>query len=108
MTENAVVKIFRFDPSVDKEARYETYEVPPEGWRDLRVLETLRYIYDNFDPGLSFREQCYQRLCGACIVMVNKKPVLACDASSTSEMLIEPMPTFDVIKDLVIDFERRT
>ena len=107
MNDKAIVKIFRFDPTVDKEGRYETYEVPAEGWQGLRVLDTLRYIYENIDPGLAFREQCYQRLCGACIVMVNKKSVLACDAQATKEMVIEPDPRYRILRDLVVDLTTR-
>jgi len=103
MNDKAIIKIRRFDPTVDKEPRYETYEVPPEGWGGLKVIDTLRYIYENFDPGLSFREPCRQRLCGACTVMVNNKPVLACDALSEKEMVIEPVAKYQVLKDLIVD-----
>ena len=103
MSDNATIKIRRFDPSVDKEPRYDAYEVPPEGWDGRKVIDTLRYIYENLDPGLSFREPCRQRLCGACTVMVNSKAVLACDALSKKEMVIEPLPGYPVIRDLVVD-----
>jgi succinate dehydrogenase/fumarate reductase iron-sulfur protein len=100
---NAKVKIFRFDPTVDKEPRYEDYEVPPEGWSQVKIIDTLRYIYEKFAPGLSFREPCRQQLCGGCAVMVNKQPVLACDALSEKEMTIEPVPKHRVLKDLIVD-----
>jgi len=103
VTENAIVKIYRFDPTIDKEPNYESYEVPPEGWCGLRVVDTLMYIYENFDAGLSFRAPCCQRLCGSCTVMVNNKPVLACDALATSQMVIEPVPNRRVLKDLVVE-----
>lgn len=48
----AKVKMFRFDPTIDKEPRYETYEVPSEGWFGIKVIDTIRYIYENFAPGL--------------------------------------------------------
>src|SRR5512136_2899733 len=102
---NGKVTIFRFDPTVDKEPRYEMYEIPPEGWCGVKVIDTLRYIYENFAPGLSFREPCRQQLCGACVVLVNQKPVLACDAFSEKEMVIEPIPNRQVLKDLVTDFQ---
>ncbi len=103
MSDNATIKIRRFDPSVDKEPRYDAYEVPPEGWDGRKVIDTLRYIYENLDPGLSFREPCRQRLCGACTVMVNSKAVLACDALSQKEMVIEPVAKYQVLKDLIVD-----
>jgi succinate dehydrogenase/fumarate reductase iron-sulfur protein len=103
MEDNAKVKIFRFDPFKDKEPRYEVYEVPPEGWCDLKIIDTIRYIYEKFAPGLSFREPCRQRLCGGCAIMVNKRPVLACDALAEKEMTIEPVPKYKVLKDLIVD-----
>ena len=88
---------------MDKEPRYETYEVPSEGWHGLKVLDVIRYIYEHFAPDLSFRGPCHQQLCGSCTVMVNKKTTLACDAMAGSEMVIEPRPKHRVIKDLVVD-----
>jgi len=35
--------------------------------------------------------------------MVNKKPVLACEAFSEKEMTIEPVPKHRVLKDLIVD-----
>ena len=104
MTDRAVVKIFRFDPEVDKRPKYETYEVPPEAWRGCKLIDTLRYIYENFAPGLSFREPCRQKLCGACIMLLNKKPVFACASFSQKEMVLDPLPKYPIIKDLVVDF----
>lgn len=107
MVENAHVKIRRFDPTVDKEPYYQTYEVPPIGWYNIKILDTLRYIYENLDPGLSFFDVCGQELCGGCIMMVNGKAVLACEAFSQSEMLLEPVPKFPLIKDLVVNLSMR-
>ena len=101
--DKATVKIRRFNPAVDKEPRYETYEVPPEGWNGVKVIDTIRYIYENFAPDLSFREPCHQQICGACTLMLNSKPVLACDAFSEKDMLIEPAPNHRLIKDLVVE-----
>ena len=106
MNDKAIVKIKRFDPSTDQEPVYQTYEVPAEGWVKHKVIDTLRYIYENLDPSLAFREPCRQRLCGACLVMVNKKTVLACNAMSEAEMVIEPVTTYPIIKDLVVEIRR--
>jgi len=99
-------KVFRFDPTVDKEPRYETYLTPFEGYT---VLDVLKYIYENYDSTLSFRFGCtgagYER-CGACAVLVNKTPVLSCKKLAEDGMTIEPHPKFEVIKDLAIDFDR--
>jgi succinate dehydrogenase/fumarate reductase iron-sulfur protein len=105
MPNHATVKIFRFDPTVDKEPRYESYEVPYEYWCGVKIIDTIRYVYEKFAPGLSFREPCRQQVCGACVVLVNKKPVLACDTFSEKEMVIEPISNRQVLKDLVTDFQ---
>ena len=77
----AKVTLFRFDPTVDKEPRHETYHVPAEAWEGRRVIDVLRHIYEHLAPDLSFREPCGVRICGCCTIKVNNnKPVLACDA----------------------------
>ncbi len=106
MAMNAKVTIYRFNPAQDKEPHYDTFSVPPEGWKDLTVLETIRYIYENLDGGLAFRQSCRsQIICGACIVRLNGKTVLACEVMSTKEMLIEPAAKYPVIKDLAVSFD---
>ncbi len=103
MTDHGTVKIFRFDPTVDKEPRYENYEVPHAYWYGVKVIDTLRYIYETFAPDLSFREPCRQRVCGACVVLVNQRSVLACGTFSEKEMVIEPIPNRQILKDLITD-----
>lgn len=101
--DEATVKILRFDPSVDSEPRYETYQVPVGAWRNRKVIDVVRYIYDTCAPDLSFREPCRQGICGACKMMVNGKVVLACTAIAEQEMTIEPHRKYPVLKDLVVD-----
>ena len=100
------VKLFRYDPRVDKEPRYEVYDTPFDG---LTVLDVLKYIYENYHATLSFRFGCsgagYNR-CGACAVLVNGTPVLSCKKVAEEGMTIEPHPKFQVIKDLAIAFDR--
>ena len=99
--EKATVKVWRFDPSIDQEARYETYHLPPGNWDRVKVLDVLRYIYENFDPGLSFREPCRQGFCKECAVRVNNKVALACEVFLKKDTVIEPVSVHNVIKDLV-------
>jgi succinate dehydrogenase/fumarate reductase iron-sulfur protein len=94
--------VFRYDPSEDKEPRYETFQVP---WRnEITVLEVLRYIFENLAP-ISFRYECRSMQCGVCGVKVNKEPCLACAKAieSPQEITIEPLDGFPVIKDLVVE-----
>jgi len=98
--------VFRFDPKVDKEPRYESYDTPFEGYT---VLDVLKYIYEMYDSTLSFRFGCAgagQERCGACPVLVNGKPALSCRKVAEERMTIEPHPKFEIIKDLAIDFDK--
>jgi succinate dehydrogenase / fumarate reductase, iron-sulfur subunit len=106
MTEKATVKILRSDPLSNREPGYETFEVPFEAGAGLKVAAVLRYIYENLDPSLSFRETCNQSYCGACLVRVNNRNVLACDALAEKEMIIEPAGNHKVLKDLIVELSR--
>lgn len=103
--ELAQVRIFRFDPTVDKEPRYQTYQTP---YQEYTVLDVLQHILEHQDPTLSFRYGCagggYQR-CGACSILVNGKPALICKKLAEKDMTIEPHPKFEVIKDLAVDLD---
>ena len=106
-TENVMtqIKVFRFDPEVDKKPRYETYRVPLGG----SVLDALRYIYEQYDSSLSFRFGCagptYER-CGACPVLVNGQPALSCKKLLEEGVTVDPHPKFELIKDLAVDLDR--
>lgn len=101
------VKVYRFDPSTDKEPYYDNYEVPFQ-FDKMKILDVIRYIQDKIDATLSFTWDCRLWNCGLCGLMVNKRPGSACliDVKSVvdeGKLLIEPLPHYRVIKDLVID-----
>ncbi|MHA2227186.1 MAG: succinate dehydrogenase/fumarate reductase iron-sulfur subunit [Candidatus Hodarchaeales archaeon] len=127
MTKKQKFLIYRRNP-IDNNPRYERYEVPIK--KGMSVLEALFYIQDHFDLGLAFRFSCRGAICGSCGLTINKFPQLACKTQVTSvktlrkpsrlpelifgdvsdwdkenEILVEPLPNMDVIKDLVVDME---
>lgn len=104
MTDKAAVKILTYNPETDKKATFRTFEVPSEAWKGRKVIDTIRYIYENYAPDLSFREPCRQGLCDGCLVLLNKKAVYACETMAEKEMVVEPLPKYKVIKDLVVEF----
>jgi len=100
------VKVFRFDPEKETDPRFETYEnIPYEG---MRVTDVLNYIYQNIDSSLAFRYSCRAGLCGVCILKVNGKACMSCHKIAEKEMIIEPPAKYTVIKDLVVDFGKKT
>jgi len=103
MIEKATVKVWRFDPTVDQKPRYDTYHLPPGNWDRVKVIDVLRYIYENYDSGLSFRESCRQGFCKACALKINNKMKLACEVFLEKETVIEPAPNHTIIKDIVTE-----
>jgi len=99
------VKIFRYDPSKDGKPRYQVYKVPL--LQNMSVLGVLNYIYEEQDSSLAYYASCRFGRCGGCTLLVNGTARLACLTPASEEMTIEPLPGYKVIKDLVVDFERR-
>jgi succinate dehydrogenase/fumarate reductase-like Fe-S protein len=99
----ATVEVFRFDPNVDSEPRYSSFRV---SYKSYTVMNVLSYIYENLDNTYSFRWACGKGFCRCCVLCVNGKPVLACMEPASEYMKIEPHPKYQVLKDLLIDFDR--
>jgi len=99
--ETVEVRLFRFDPTVDKEPRYETYEVPCEN--KMRILGTLRHISEQLGVEFGYRSYCGVNRCGCCGVKVNGIPMLACWEPVQPKMTIEPLDNFPLIRDLIVD-----
>lgn len=105
--EPVVVKVFRFDPAVDQEPRWQEYTVPYR--RRMSVFTVLREIYENQDPTLAFRnQQCGRGVCGTCQFRIGAegKVVKGCRVvlEPGTRVTIAPYNEKKVIRDLVVDF----
>ena len=99
-----IVKVYRFDPSADKEPHYANYEVDVKAEDRMTVMDLLTYIADRMDGSLSFfsHSACQHGICGRCAVKCNGKACLACETVVTGEDLtIDPIKQ-EIIKDLVV------
>jgi len=94
-----LVRIYRFDPTTDRAARYESYEVPHTP--RMRVMDVLDYVYERLGIDFGYRWFCGSKKCGTCAVNVNGSPKLACWEEAEPEMTIEPLSNMEVIRDLV-------
>jgi succinate dehydrogenase / fumarate reductase iron-sulfur subunit len=101
-------KIFRFDPESDKEPYYRTYTVAavPEE----RILDCLNKIKWEQDGTLGYRMSCAHGVCGSDGMRINGVCALACqklvgDYAGSDEITLEPLPFFQVRKDLIVDME---
>lgn len=102
-----IFKIFRFNPDKDNHPYFQTYRVNiHEG---ETVLEALLNIQDEQDGSLAFRYSCRSAVCGSCGMTINGALALACKTQLQSlfgnEILIEPLPNMDIIKDMVVDMQ---
>ena len=107
MPSAARLKILRFDPDVDREPRYDIFEIPTR--EGLTVLDALFYILEKVDPSIAFRYSCRGAICGSCAMYINGSYRLACGTQCSAfkgrEIVINPLPHLQVIKDLVVDME---
>ncbi|MEJ2235490.1 MAG: succinate dehydrogenase iron-sulfur subunit [Syntrophobacterales bacterium] len=100
--------VYRFDPAVDKEPRYQEYMVEAEPTD--KILDCMNKIRWEQDPTLSYRASCAHGICGSDALMINGRIELACqklvrDFKTANNFVIEPLPLFKVIKDLIVDMD---
>lgn len=82
---------------------------------DATVLWVLEQ-FDKCDPlytiegekmeKISWECNCRQKMCGACAMLINGKPKLACEAflkDLGETVTIEPLSKFTLVKDLIVD-----
>jgi succinate dehydrogenase / fumarate reductase iron-sulfur subunit len=102
----AKVRIFRFNPEVDREPAYREYSVEVEPTD--RVLDVLNQVKWYQDGTLTYRRSCAHGICGSDAMRINGVNRLACKALMRDvgdEITVEPLMGFRVIKDLVVDME---
>jgi succinate dehydrogenase / fumarate reductase, iron-sulfur subunit len=100
-------KIFRYDPAVDPGPYYRHYKLDA-GPQD-RILDCLNRIKWEQDGTLSYRMSCGHGVCGSDGMRINGTCGLACQKLVKDymcpEIVLEPLPVFRVLKDLVVDMD---
>jgi len=98
-------KIYRFDPQRDNSPHYRTYHIEAEP--EERVLDCLNKIRWEQDGTLAYRMSCGHGVCGSDAMKINGRCALACQKLVkdvvSQEILVEPLPSFPVLKDLIVD-----
>lgn len=100
-------KIYRYDPDRDEKPYYQNYMLEVKATD--KILDCLNRIRWEQDPTLAFRMSCTHGVCGSDGMRINGACALACQRLvrdyETSEFLIEPLPVFRVVKDLIVDLD---
>ncbi|HEU0132447.1 MAG TPA: succinate dehydrogenase iron-sulfur subunit [Mycobacteriales bacterium] len=100
------LKLRRFNPELDAEPHWETYEVPAEP--NDRLLDLLHYVKWNVDGTLTFRRSCAHGICGSDAMRINGVNRLACKVlvkDLPRSVTVEPLKGLPVEKDLLVDME---
>jgi succinate dehydrogenase / fumarate reductase iron-sulfur subunit len=100
------LKIFRYNPEVDKTFHYETYKL--EAQETDRVLDLLEILKGHTDGTLSFRRSCAHGVCGSDALRINGRNHLACKTlvrDVGAKITVEPLLGLKVIKDLIVDMQ---
>ncbi|HVT02876.1 MAG TPA: succinate dehydrogenase/fumarate reductase iron-sulfur subunit [Thermoanaerobaculia bacterium] len=103
MTGECTFQVFRGDISGGE---LKQYKVPVE--TGMVVLDAIHWIQANGAPDLACRWNCKAAKCGSCSAEVNGRPKLMCktrldEYSQGTTMVVRPMRTFPVVRDLVTD-----
>lgn len=104
------LKIRRFNPELDTEPHWETYEVDVQPGD--RLLNLLMNIKGYSDGTLTFRRSCAHGICGSDAMRINGVNRLACKVlvkdlvrRDGDTVTVEPIKGLPVLKDLLVDME---
>jgi len=102
---SVTLRVFRYGGAGAAAARFDTFtlDAPP----GTTVLSALFQVRREQDSSLGFRFSCRGAVCGACAMTINGRCALACRTQiaslGTPEVVIEPLPNLDVVRDLIVD-----
>ena len=98
-------EIFRYNPQDPNSVpRMQTYFL--EETDKMTLFIALNRLREEQDPGLIFDFCCRAGICGACAMVINGKPNLACQTQTKNlpdTITLHPLPVFKLIGDLSVD-----
>ena len=105
MGRKLTLNIFRHNPmdpaSVPHMQPFVMEELP-----NMTLFIALNKLREEQDPSLQFEFCCRAAICGACAMVVNGKPGLACKTKTMDlpdEITLLPLPFFKLVGDLTVD-----
>jgi succinate dehydrogenase / fumarate reductase iron-sulfur subunit len=99
--------IYRFNPEQDARPRMQDYDIALQPG-DHMLLDVILRIKAQ-DNTLSLRKSCREGVCGSDAMNINGRNGLACITrvrDLSEPVVLRPLPSFPVIRDLVVDMTR--
>ena len=97
--------IFRYNPQ-DKGSVPHMQTFVLDETENMTLFIALNRLREEQDPGLIFDFCCRAGICGACAMVVNGKPRLACQTKTVdlpAQITLLPLPVYKLIGDLSVD-----
>ena len=105
MRRRLTFEIFRHRPSQPgTEPRLQTFQI--QETPGMNIYQALVRIREEQEPSLMFDFVCRTALCGACGMLINGRPRLACKTFTRNlpdKISLFPLPGFRLIADLAVD-----
>jgi succinate dehydrogenase / fumarate reductase iron-sulfur subunit len=99
--------IYRFNPECDAKPYMQDYD-HPIGPTDHMLLDVILQLKAQ-DNSLTIRRSCREGVCGSDAININGRNGLACITrvrDLKEPVVLRPLPSFPVIRDLVVDMTR--
>lgn len=99
------ISIYRYDPDTDSRPRMQDFDIEVRP-NDHMLLDVILRIKDELDDSLVIRKSCREGVCGSDAMNINGRNGLACVTPVSAlkdTVVLRPLPTFPVIRDLVVD-----
>ena len=102
-----IISVYRYDPDKDKKPYIQDYKLDVSTFPGQMLLNALEALKEE-DPTLAFRRSCREGVCGSDGMNINGTNGLACKTKLVDlpkRILVQPLPGFSVIKDLIVDMD---
>lgn len=105
MARSLKFNIFRYNPMDEASVPHMDSFILPE-IPSMTLFIALNQIREEQDPSLQFDFCCRAGICGACGMLINGRPGLACKTKTKDlpeEITLLPLPVFKLVGDLSVD-----
>ena len=98
-------EIFRYNPQKKGDIpRMQTFTL--DETPNMTLFIALNRLREEQDPSLKFEFCCRAGICGACAMVINGRPGLACQTKTVDQpgkIVLHPLPVYKLVGDLAVD-----